>query len=293
MAGFAALFDDVNRTAGITLLPDSAAAVAGGDISQALKIGATDSQTYFLKLNSPQHSAMFAAELTGLEELARAPNLRVPKPIAQGQCEAYAWLLLEWLDLVPATADAGARLGGALAEMHRISATQFGWTRDNTIGRTPQLNTPDPDWTAFFCKQRLAYQLNLAAQNGLTPAVCDLGYGLLERIPDWFSDYSPVASLVHGDLWGGNWGCLADGMPVLFDPAVYYGDRETDIAMTRLFGGFDNRFYRAYVEAWPLDVGYEKRQDLYNLYHVLNHYNLFGEHYLAQVRQMLQSLCHS
>jgi fructosamine-3-kinase len=293
MADYAELLDDVGRTAGIKLLPEESTAVAGGDISQAVRVVATNSRTYFLKLNAPQREAMFAAEYAGLQELARAPDMRVPEPIAQGRCEPYAWLLLEWLDLVPAARGAGARLGRSLAKMHRIQASEFGWTRDNTIGLTPQINTPSRDWPGFFRDRRLGYQLELAAQNGLNGEARDVGNRLLEHLKNWFSDYSPVPSLLHGDLWGGNWGMLSDGSPVLFDPAVYYGDREADIAMTRLFGGFDTDFYRAYVEVWPLDTGYEQRQDLYNLYHVLNHYNLFGGSYLAQVQQMLQSLRHS
>jgi protein-ribulosamine 3-kinase len=293
MADYAELLDHVGRRAGVDLLPDSSLAVAGGDISQAVRVTAANSRRYFLKLNAPQYAAMFAAEFAGLEELARAPGLRVPEPIAHGQCDPYSWLLLEWLELVPADAGVGARLGQAVAKMHRVTASDFGWTRNNTIGRTPQINTPTADWPEFFCERRLRFQLELAASNGLSSALCDLGYGLLDESHKWFGDYAPAASLLHGDLWGGNWGMLADGSPVLFDPAVYYGDREADIAMTRLFGGFDAQFYRAYVEAWPLDAGYESRQDLYNLYHVLNHYNLFGGHYLAQVQQMLQSLRYS
>ncbi len=120
--------------------------------------------------------------------------------------------------------------------------------------------------------------------------LAERGEGLLQRLPALFLDYQPVASLLHGDFWGGNAGALPDGTPVIFDPAVHYGDRETDIAMAELFGGFPDSFYAAYREAWPLDSGYELRKPLYNLYHVLNHFNLFGTGYLGQARRMIDKL---
>ena len=144
-------------------------------------------------------------------------------------------------------------------------------------------------WVDFFREHRLRFQLNLAAQNGYGGELQQLGAGLAERLPELFDGYEPVASLCHGDLWGGNWG-VADGEPVIFDPAVYYGDRESDIAMTMLFGGFGRSFYRAYEQAWPMERGNERRLRLYQLYHVLNHLNLFGSGYLRQALELLRKL---
>ena len=173
--------------------------------------------------------------------------------------------------------------------MHRTTRPQFGWWRDNTIGSTPQINTEEHDWIAFFREHRLHYQLELTATHGNT-RLLRAGEKLLEALPAFYSDYTPPASLLHGDLWGGNHGQLRDGTPVIFDPAVYYGDREADLAMTELFGGFSFSFYAAYNEAWPLDAGYRVRRELYNLYHVLNHFNLFGGGYAGQAEGMIGRL---
>ena len=174
--------------------------------------------------------------------------------------------------------------------MHRVCARAFGWDRDNTIGSTPQVNTADADWVSFLREQRLRYQLDLARANGADAGLLDGGERLLDALPRFFDSYYPHPSLLHGDLWGGNWSADAEGQPVIFDPAVYYGDREADLAMTELFGGFDDRFYHSYRQAWPLDAGYNSRKVLYNLYHVLNHYNLFGGGYARQAQGMIETL---
>jgi len=181
-------------------------------------------------------------------------------------------------------------LGRQLAALHRVTHTRFGWHRDNTIGSTPQINTQKNDWVTFYREQRLRYQLELAAENGYGGSLQRRGEQLLERLPAFFISYRPRPSLLHGDLWGGNHAALTDGTPVIFDPAVYYGDREADLAMTELFGGFGSGFYSAYRAAWPLDPGYRVRKDLYNLYHVLNHLNLFGGGYRGQAEQMVDRL---
>jgi fructosamine-3-kinase len=174
--------------------------------------------------------------------------------------------------------------------MHRQTGESFGFHRDNYIGATVQPNQLAEDWGSFFRNQRIAFQLNLAQQNGAPGRLLDSGRQLLGRLPACFDNYHPVPSLLHGDLWGGNWGATPAGEPVIFDPAVYYGDRETDLAMTELFGGFDERFYQSYRQSWPLDPGYETRKVLYNLYHILNHYNLFGGGYAAQAEGMIDRL---
>ncbi|MBX3703345.1 MAG: fructosamine kinase family protein [Steroidobacteraceae bacterium] len=230
------------------------------------------------------------AEADGLARLARADAIRVPQVHGIGVNGTEAWLELEWLDLHPADAASDERMGKALARLHAVTSPAFGLERDNAIGATPQPNAPSEDWVVFWRDCRLAFQLDLAAKNGYGGRLQDCGRRLLEKVPAFFADHRPQPSLLHGDLWGGNRAMLAGGTPVVYDPAVYYGDREADIAMTRLFGGFGPRFYAAYEHAWPLDAGAGARGDLYNLYHVLNHLNLFGGGYRAQVESMIGRL---
>lgn len=262
--------------------------IGGGSINQALRIE-SDAGTVFLKTNSATRIDMFEAEAEGLTELAAAGAVRVPRVHGCGISGDHSWLLLEFLDLSRPDDDCRRRFGEQLAALHRHTAPQHGWHRDNTIGATPQRNGCDTDWVRFLHKRRLGFQLDLAATRGHGRELAADGARLLDRLPDFFSDYSPSPSLLHGDLWGGNFAAV-DGEPVVFDPAVYYGDRESDIAMTELFGGFGAEFYAAYRAAWPLDSGYGVRRDLYQLYHVLNHLNLFGGGYLAQSRQLLHRL---
>ncbi len=231
---------------------------------------------------------MFAAEAAGLREILDSGSVTAPRPICHGSLEGRAFLVLEYVPFGPGNAP--DLLGRQLAQMHRHSWGSYGWWRDNTIGSTPQINTPCSDWVEFWRERRLGYQLRLAGEGGYRGNLQRNGERLLELFPALFSGYTPAISLLHGDLWSGNAGVAAAGHTVIFDPAVYYGDREADIAMTELFGGFPARFYSAYVEQWPLDDGYLVRRDLYNLYHVLNHLNLFGGGYLRQAEQMLERL---
>jgi fructosamine-3-kinase len=207
--------------------------------------------------------------------------------------EQNALLALEWLDLrQPSDGDAAhARLGSLLAMQHRVTAPAFGWSRDNTIGTTLQRNTWSEDWVRFFVQHRLGLQLDLAEQDGVSSRLIERGRKLCERCGAFFSTHRPVPSLLHGDLWAGNWAVETHSRePLLFDPAAYYGDREADIAMTRLFGGFGPRFYAAYQSEWPLDQASGTRRALYNLYHVLNHHHLFGGAYAAQAEAMIDAL---
>ncbi|HEU0225184.1 MAG TPA: fructosamine kinase family protein [Steroidobacteraceae bacterium] len=230
------------------------------------------------------------AELDGLARLAQAGAIRVPQVHGIAANDTGAWIELEWLDLHPADAASDARMGKALARLHAVTAPAFGLACDNAIGATPQPNTLSDDWPVFWRDRRLAFQLDLAAANGYRGRLQDRGRKLLEAVPAFFGSYRPQPSLLHGDLWGGNRAMLVDGSPVIYDPAVYYGDRECELAMTRLFGGFGPRFYAAYDQAWPPDPGRAARQDLYNLYHVLNHLNLFGGGYRAQAESMVERL---
>lgn len=246
-------------------------------------------QAAFVKTAPAAELAMFEAEAAGLEELRRAGEIRVPEVLAVGLRDGRSFIELERMHFSTPSARTEERLGRQLARLHGHTERQFGWYRDNTIGPTPQRNDVRDDWVTFFRESRLRFQLDLAARHGHGGELQDLGSRLLDVLPSFFDDYRPVASLVHGDLWGGNWGAV-DGQPVVFDPAVYYGDRETDIAMTMLFGGFSRPFYRAYSAAWPLAAGSEARLRLYQLYHVLNHLNLFGGGYHGQALRLLRSL---
>lgn len=265
----------------------SSRAIGGGCINQAHVIEG-EGQRYFVKTNHAGLADMFEAEAQGLMELESAQALRVPHPVATGVAAGEAFLVLEYLRL-SGDGDA-AQLGVRLAQQHRKTAEQFGWVRDNTIGSTPQANTWADDWVAFLRERRFGFQLRLLAQNGQDRTLTHLGEALSDRLPAFFMGYLPAPSLLHGDLWGGNVAYTAQGEPVVFDPAVYYGDREADLAMTELFGGFGSRFYAAYREAWPLEPGYAVRKTLYNLYHILNHANLFGGGYVGQAETMLRRL---
>ena len=253
-------------------------ALGGGCINRASRIGDGE-RDFFVKLNSTRFGDMFEVEYLSLLEMAASNSIRVPEPICHGEADGQAFLVLEYL---PLNGQPNPQLQGQqLAAMHRHCADRFGWQRDNTIGSTPQYNQPGDNWVEFWREQRLLPQLQLAQQNGYGRSL-----GIMDRLladfPLLFSNYQPQPSMLHGDLWGGNAAALTDGTPVIFDPAFYYGDRETDIAMTTLFGGFSPAFYDAYHESWPLDPGYNSRKHLYNLYHLLNHLNLFGSGYLSQ-----------
>ena len=282
--------DHIAGTLGLYLDIGSARSVSGGSINTSYCVRDTAGLTYFLKLNTAASLAMFEAEMEGLRVLSGSNSLKVPRPVACGVADDMAFLMLEWLELSGHNHGALELLGDGLARLHRVTQEQYGWHRDNTIGSTPQLNHLDDDWVCFYGKYRLKYQLELAAANGYGGKLQHKGERLLKEFPRLFETYRPCPSLLHGDLWGGNWGITVDGQPVIYDPAVYFGDREVDIAMTKLFGGFGPEFYRAYQAAWPLDDGFYVRQHLYNLYHVLNHLNLFGGSYLAQAEGIADKL---
>ena len=281
------LFDQLKRR-GIRAADGHVEAVAGGDIAAAWRLR-TPEGAVFLKTLPAAEADLLASECAGLEALASARVIRVPEVLAEGATGSDAWLALEWLELEPLGSRAAAKLGEALAELHRVRSSEHGWHRDNYIGRTPQPNSPGDDWPAFFRAHRLQHQLGLARTRGFGGALLSEGLKLCERLPALFAAYRPEPSLLHGDLWAGNAGEVA-GEPVIFDPAVYYGDRESDIAMTRLFGGYPRGFYSEYRRAWPLDDGYERREDLYQLYHILNHLNLFGGGYLRQAERLIARL---
>ncbi|SCY45195.1 fructosamine kinase family protein [Nitrosospira sp. Nsp13] len=275
----------ISNSTGFPFAMEKAASIGGGCINEAHRIEG-NGRRFFVKLNHADSLAMFEAEAMGLQEIYRSHTLRVPVPVCWGKNKSKAWLVLEYLEMSNVSSSGTAALGARLAAMHRISSGKFGWMRDNTIGATLQINSYSPSWIQFWREQRLGYQLQLARVNGYTGKLQTQGEQLLAQLDFFFPEAKPVASLLHGDLWSGNYSFDHAGQPVLFDPAVYYGDRETDIAMTELFGGFPAAFYAAYREAYPLDPGYSTRKTLYNLYHILNHLNLFGGGYLRQAEQM-------
>jgi fructosamine-3-kinase len=265
--------------------------IGGGCINQVYQISTDRQDRYFIKLNQPALAAMFAAEAKGLLEMAATATITVPTPICWGITEDRSYLVLEYLDLTDrSNPKSWKEMGQNLAAMHRhqISSTsKFGWHQNNTIGSTPQVNTWETDWMTFFKNHRIDYQLQLALRKGGNfPKATQL----LAAIPQILANHHPQPSLVHGDLWGGNAGFTTTGNPVIFDPATYWGDREVDLAMTELFGGFPAAFYQGYESVYPLDAGYAQRKVLYNLYHILNHYNLFGGSYQNQANRTIDSL---
>ncbi|OYY75199.1 MAG: hypothetical protein B7Y40_01935 [Gammaproteobacteria bacterium 28-57-27] len=270
----------------------------GGCISESVVLE-DGARMFFIKINRAELLPMFEAEAAGLRLLAATQTLRVPQPILYGLAGAHpqAFLVLEYLPLVDS--DAPEHFAEQLIALHQHSGEPnhefFGLAHDNFIGTSAQENTPQRDWVSFWAACRLRPQLERARHNQLAPTTVELGEQLIAALPNFFTDYQPQPSLLHGDLWGGNYGYIAHGnggqpIPVIFDPAVYYGDREAELAMTELFGGFPPRFRQAYEAAWPLDAGYGVRRQLYNLYHVLNHFNLFGEGYAAQSQRLMQRL---
>jgi protein-ribulosamine 3-kinase len=289
MESFAAIACELSALTGARCASAPQQRVGGGSINACYRWPAAE-LTMFVKVAARAALPAFAAEAVGLAELAQARALRVPRVLASGCAAEAAFLALEWIETGPVDGTCERRLGEGLAALHAITAPCFGFFRDNTIGRTPQANGWSDEWVEFFRERRLRPQLTLAARHGFAALLAAPGERLLELLPRLLAGHRPAPSLLHGDLWGGNWLAAANGEPVIFDPAVYYGDRETDLAMTRLFGGFGEAFYRAYEAAAPAAPGARQRAELYNLYHVLNHANLFGGGYTGQARDMMDSL---
>ena len=261
--------------------------VSGGCINQGYAV--TDGNcSYFVKLNSASEVVMFEAEALGLKQLQTTASIRVPKPICWGIAASSAYIVLEWLELGSGGNSSWQEMGRQLAAMHTHTSSQgFGWEMNNTIGSTPQINTWTTDWAEFYAKHRLGYQFQLAKRRG---GHFPQQERLLAVIPQLLAQHLPQPSLVHGDLWGGNAAFTTSREPAIFDPATYYGDREVDVAMTELFGGFPAAFYRGYNEVFPLGSGYEQRKILYNLYHILNHFNIFGGSYESQANRMISQI---
>ncbi len=255
----------------------------GGDIADAFSLYTTNGRCYFLKHGQHLPSDMFSAEAQGLRAIASTNTVRTPEVIAATE----EFLLLEFIETRAPGVDYWIKLGRQLATMHNHKAERFGFECDNYCGATPQPNTWYADGHLFFAEQRLLYQGKLARDQGLLTtrdfhSIEQFCIRLAELIP-----HQP-ASLLHGDLWRGNQMCSSSGQPVLFDPACHYGWGEAELAMTMLFGGFGDDFYTAYQEIRPLESGWQTRSALYNLYHLLNHLNLFGKTYYQQVSAIIR-----
>jgi len=289
MESFAALAHEIAALTGSACASAPERSIGGGSINRCYYWPAAGTPM-FVKVGARASQAAFAAEADGLRELREARALRVPQVLATGVADSTAFLALEWIERGAAGEACERRLGEGLAALHSVTAPRYGFRRDNTIGRTPQTNAWSTDWVDFYRERRLRPQLVLAAQRGFARLLAERGERLLAALPALLAEHTPRPSLLHGDLWGGNWLSSTAGEPVLFDPAVYYGDRETDLAMTRLFGGFGVSFYRAYEAAAPLPAGAAWREELYNLYHVLNHANLFGGGFAHQAREIIERL---
>jgi len=264
--------------------------VPGGCINQAVILETDAGQSLFVKWNDQPRVGLFETEVAGLEAIRRTRALRVPRVIGEGlSAEGTAFLILEAIQVATPAAGFEQRLGRQLAQMHRSGEGRaFGFGQSNFLGLTCQPNAWNENWIDFWRTQRLGYQFELARDNGYGDSrFWEMAERMLERLDEVLGhEVQPV--LIHGDLWSGNYLSDTEGNPVLIDPAVYYGDREAEFGMTTLFGGLGHGFYQAYQEVWPLPAGSETRIEIYRLYHLLNHLNLFGTSYLADCWKIVQ-----
>ncbi|MEE2731684.1 MAG: fructosamine kinase family protein [Pseudomonadota bacterium] len=261
-----------------------------GCINETYAVQRTGLPTVFIKVGHSDQWAMYQQEQRGLALLRQCETIRVPEVYGAENLESCALLALEFISLSPLRSAAEPTFGRALAQLHSITANAYGLDHNNFIGRSHQINDWHSDWWTFFCEKRLRPQRMLAQIKGMRSTLLTDLERLMEVVPAVLSDHTPPASLLHGDLWSGNMAVDENGTPTLFDPAVYYGDGETDLAMSRMFGGPGAGFYQAYHEIQPLQEGHELRRSLYDLYHWLNHFNLFGVGYLGQVELTLDAL---
>jgi fructosamine-3-kinase len=263
--------------------------ISGGCISNAYRITSADGLDYFLKFNPSTLMNMFSKEANGINELAKANAIRVPKVLSFNE----DFILLEFISSGNRKRNFFEEFGRSLAELHKFTSESFGFFEDNYIGSNPQKNIPTENekqnWINFYFNKRILYQLELAEKLGnSTSELRYLVSKLEEKIEEIIFNNLEKPSLLHGDLWSGNYMVDENGSAVLIDPAVYYGNREADLGMTRLFGGFGSEFYKSYNEAYPLPDGYDYRERIYMLYHVLNHLNLFGGGYYSQAISLIK-----
>lgn len=265
--------------------------VGGGDINAAARL-TTAKGDYFIKWNPRPLPGMFLAEARGLRELETAGELRVPQLFGTREVKGSrpAFIVMEWLGGGGSKhgRTLGETLGRGLAALHQHTQPAYGWQHENYIGSLAQANGETADWVAFYRDRRIGFQMELAAKKGHMPTRRGRQLErLMARLDEWIDPTQVRPALLHGDLWGGNYMAGPNGEPVLIDPAVYYGDREVELAFTELFGGFSSTFYAAYNEIWPLSAGYRARKKLYQLYPLMVHLNLFGEGYGNSVDSVL------
>jgi len=282
--------DDIARAESNSFVVRQRVKVSGGSICSTFKVD-DGNRIYLVKLNKADCQHLFEAECDGLALLRKVgAAVRIPDVISIGSGQDRSWMVLEYIALRPATVDSATKLGVAMAQIHHTVAEQYGWDRDNAIGSTPQINTRMSQWGAFFYQHRLGEQLRLAEQKRLDIVLLRKGELVLKECAQLLDGHQPAPSLLHGDLWSGNQAVDQAGEAVLFDPAIYFGDRECDLAMTRLFGGIPDSFLQAYHDAYPIEPGFEQRVHLYNLYHLLNHANMFGGGYIRQSEKMMDRI---
>lgn len=267
--------------------------VGGGCINDARILLLEGGGRLFAKSNAAAPPDMFEREAEGLRALAGPEAIRVPGEPVAGRAGGVSFLVMEAVPTGRPKAGFFRDFGRRFARLHRETVRDddapFGFPHDNYIGSTPQPNGRAADWVEFFRERRLGHQLRLAREKGPSDDGLDrLGDRLLERLDEWIDLPEEPACLLHGDLWSGNYMADDAGDPVLIDPAAYYGHREADVAMTELFGGFDSTFYAAYEEEWPLPPGSPERREIYKLYHLLNHLNLFGDAYRGRCAAILR-----
>lgn len=279
----------IHHSFGLDRFIDSIKRVSGGCIADAFQIVLDDGTALFLKIGGGQHNGI-EAESKGLEALRATNTIAIPKVIAAESRDSGGILILEWIQQCPPRSDFWPRFGQQLAQLHLANQTidQFGFSQDNLIGTTKQPNRWASHWPEFFAEFRLAFQADLALEQGLidTTQRNDLDR-LIDKLPDLLASNNLRPALLHGDLWNGNFLCDTNQTPVIFDPAVYYGHHECEFGMTTLFGGFDSTFYEAYHSVIPKDDGTTQRVEIYQLYHLLNHLNLFGQSYWSACQAII------
>lgn len=265
-------------------------ALSGGCIHRAFRI-MTDKGSFFLKLNTSEFISAFISEVHGLEEIAKWKCIQVPKVYAVGTIPNQSFLILEYIESKPSTPDMFKVLGRELALLHKKSSSEsFGFYEDNTLGSTLQLNTQDFSWSNFFFQNRLFPQLEAIRELYDDEVVFDTGMQLEIKLSQWFEGLNIKPSLLHGDLWTGNLLANNENKPVIFDPAVYYGHSEAELGIMKMFGGFPDEFYHSYHDVLPLESGFKERLCLYQLYHTLNHYQIFGLAYRESCLSLLHIL---
>lgn len=260
--------------------------INGGDINLTALLE-TAKEKYFIKWNERASTDMFEKEALGLEALRETKTFDIPQVIGFGKVQSKDFLILEFLENGTPKNSFWETFGSQLAAMHQHSSPKFGLDINNYIGKLPQPNEPNSDWVDFFIEKRIGFQLNLGVQNGNISNSFALR---LEKIYTKIKELMPAEkpALIHGDLWNGNFMIGSEGRPVIYDPAVYYANREIELAFTRLFGGFDSKFYSSYQEVFPLEPGFEDRIDFYNIYPLLVHANLFGSSYLDSINRIIK-----